>query len=1161
MRSGGLTERSQCGFRNPRVVTYSRPNAWVRAWGAAAVIDYRLLGPIEAGVNGAGLDIGGQKQRALLAILVLSANEPVPRDVLVDRLWGERPPPGAQHTLEVYISRLRKTLEPAAGRPVVLTSPGAYLLRAPADRVDVRCFERLAEAGRRALAENAPDRAAEDLKKALGLWRGAPLAVVSEEPFAQPQIARLNELRIGITEDRIEADLALGRHADVVSELGALVAAHPLRERLYQLLMVALYRCGRQSEALAVYQKARRVLVDELGIEPSPPLQRVERAILEQDASLEPPPRAAPALAPGQAREKHFRGAATARRARRSAAVAAGLALILALVFLVAGPQASPVSAAPNTVAVINTSRAALTSVVAGIGRPGGIAYGAGAARITDTADGLLLRVDAAGQVVDRIPVGRGPAGVTVGGGEVWVANELDGTVSEVNPGAGTQVAVIPVGIGPRAITFGYGSVWVANDTSDSLSRIDAATGTVVATVRLGSSPSGVAVGAGAVWVTSQETGELLRVDPGDGRLSQAFAISQQPVAAAVGAGSVWVADTGGTLTRLDPRTGKTRKIDVGGAPAGVVFSGGAVWVASSVSGMVSRIDPGTGATRLIRIGNEPTDLAAVGPNVWATVLPSLASHRGGTLTVIASPNMPHHFLDTDPAVAWEPLPWQVLSLTSDGLVGYRRAAGLAGNQLVPDLATALPVPADGGRTYTFRLRPGAGYSTGAPVKPEDFRRAIERVFMIDKQQQTGVSPFYGGIVGADRCERNPGPCNLADGIVANDAINTVTFHLTAPDPEFLYKLAFSWAYAIPSGTPDHVLSAAQLPATGPYMTKNLSQGHTWILVRNPRFRPWSQQAQPGGYPDQIIVRLNVEPAQAVADVESGRADVLLRPPPGSVRQLATRYTSQLHSGPEAEVSALVLNTRLAPFDKLAARQAVNYAINRDTVIALNGGPLAAQPTCQILPPAIPGYHPYCPYTIPPTQGGAWTAPDLTLAKQLVRASGTRGDHVTVLAGTMGFPFPSLATGRYVVSVLDQLGYRATLRTVPLDVYYGVLGDSRNRVQAGFFSWVEDYPAPSDFIDPMFTCNSYVPGDRSNVNDAEFCDHQIDAQARQALSAETRGPSAAAVSWAAIDREIVDQAPWVSLYNPRVLTVLAANVGNYQFHPYWDLLLDQLWVR
>jgi YVTN family beta-propeller protein len=1125
------------------------------------VIDYRLLGPVEAGVDGAGLDIGGQKQRALLAVLVLSANQPVPRDVLVDRLWGEHPPPGAQHTLEVYISRLRKTLEPAAGQPVVVTSRGAYLLRAPADSVDVRCFERLAEAGRRALTENAPDRAAEDFRQALDLWRGAPLADVSDEPFAQVQIARLNELRIGITEDRIEADLALGRHADVVSELGALVGAHPLRERLYQLLMVALYRCGRQSEALAVYQSARRVLVNELGIEPSPPLQRVERAILEQDASLEPPPRGTPASAPGQAPHKRFPRAAAARRSPGPAAVAAGLALILALVFLAAAPQSSPVLAAPNTVAVINTSRAALTSVVAGIGRPGGIAYGAGATWVTDTADGLLLRINPAGQVINRIPVGRGPAGVVAGGGEIWVANELDGTVSEVNPGSGTQVAVIRVGIGPRAITFGYGSVWVAEDISDSLSRLDAATGRVVATVRLGSSPSGVAVGAGGVWVTSQETGELLRVDPGNNRLSQTFAISQEPVAVAVGAGSVWVADTGGTLTRLDPRTGKVAKIKVGGAPAGVVYSGGAVWVASGVNGTVSRIDPGTGATRVIRIGNKPTDLAAAGRHIWATVLPSLASHRGGTLTVIASPNMPHHFLDTDPALTWEPLPWQVLSLTNDGLVGYQRAAGLAGNQLVPDLATALPAPTDGGRTYTFRLRPGVRYSTGALVKPEDFRRAIERVFVIDKQREPDILPFYGGIVGAGRCERKPGPCNLAGGIVADDAVGTVTFHLTAPDPEFLYKLAFSWAYAVPSGTPDHVISAAQLPATGPYVTKSLSQGHTWVLVRNPRFRPWSQQAQPGGYPDQIIVRLNAGAARAVADVELGRADVLLNPPPGSVRQLATRYASQLHSGPAAAVSALVLNTRLAPFNKLAARQAVNYAINRNTVIALNGGQLAAQPTCQILPPAIPGHRPYCPYTILPTRGGAWTAPDLTLAKRLVRASGTRGDHVTVLASTMGFPFPSLATGRYVVSVLNQLGYRASLRNVRLYVYYNVLGNSRSRVQAGFFTWFEDYPAPSDFINPLFTCGSYVPGGRNNVNDAEFCNHRIDAQVREALSAETRGPNAAAVRWAAIDRNIVDQAPWVSLYNSRVLTVLAANVGNYQFHPYWDLLIDQLWVR
>ena len=142
-----------------------------------------------------------------------------------------------------------------------------------------------------------------------------------------------------------------------------------------------------------------------------------------------------------------------------------------------------------------------------------------------------------------------------------------------------------------------------------------------------------------------------------------------------------------------------------------------------------------------------------------------------------------------------------MLSMTNDGLVGYQRVGGLAGDELVPDLATALPVPTDGGKTYVFRLRAGIRYSTGALVSPEDFRRAIERVFMIDKQVNSSILPFYAGVVGASQCERSPVPCNLAPGIVTDDAADTVTFHLTAPDPEFLYKLAFSWAYAVPRGT------------------------------------------------------------------------------------------------------------------------------------------------------------------------------------------------------------------------------------------------------------------------------------------------------------------------------------------------------------------------
>ncbi len=1124
------------------------------------MIDYRILGPLEVSANGRMIEIGGPKLRALLVILLLRADEGVSRDVLVHELWGEQPPDGAQHTLDVYISRLRKALDAAASGPVVVTRAGAYSLLLADGRLDVKIFEHLIEEGKGALARNEPGQAAAKFRAALGLWRGPALADLANGRGPRADATRLEELRLGAVEDRIEADLALGRHQDVVSELQALVAMYPLRERLHGQLMIAFYRDGRQAEALEAYQAARRTLVEELGLEPSPALQRLERAILQQDPSLE-----APAEAPGVVPVAGTGPPRLTGPARKLRVLAITVALAVASAVLVAATTRGPgqVAAGPNTVGMIDGGQVRLTAVVAGVGRPDGVASGAGAIWVTDSADDMLLRVDPAGQVIDRIPVGHGPAGVAVADGEVWVANELDGNVSEVNPGSGTQVALIPAGIGPDAIAAGYGSVWVANVTSDTVSRIDAATGDVVSTISLGTSPVGIAAGAGAVWVTSQDAGELLRIDPGDDRITRAIAIGQGPDGLAVGAGSVWVADTGGTVSRFDPRTGRVRMIKVGGVPAGVAFADGAVWVAGTVSGTVARIDPRTGAEQLIPVGNEPTDIAAAGNNLWATVLPSLASHRGGTLTVIEQlppdegPGPP----PTDPAIVYYTWAWQMLSLTNDGLVGYRRVPGLVGDELVPDLATALPLPTDGGKTYTFRLRAGIRYSTGALVKPEDFRRAIERVFVINKQGNPAIPPWYAGIVGASRCEDSPGPCNLAQGIVADDPANTVTFHLTAPDPDFLYKLAFSWAYAVPSGTPDHLISAAQLPATGPYMTQSLVPGQTWTLVRNPRFREWSAQAQPGGYPDRIIMRLDVGPAQAVADVEDGRADVLLSPPPDSIGQLATHYTSQLHGGPLAATIALTLNTRDAPFDKVTARQAVNDAIDRNAVIALNGGPLDAQATCQILPPTMPGYRAYCPYTLQPGPGGVWTAPDLALAQRLVQASGTLGDKVTVLYGSQGGAFPSLATAQYVVSVLDQLGYRASLRTVNPQAYFGVLGDSRDGAQAGFFSWYQDYPEPSDFIYPLLTCGSFLPGNSNNINTAEFCDPQIDAQAGQALALEAADPVAAENRWAAVDDELVDQAPWVPLYTPRDLTVLSARTGNYQFHPYWGLLIDQLWVR
>jgi peptide/nickel transport system substrate-binding protein len=231
-------------------------------------------------------------------------------------------------------------------------------------------------------------------------------------------------------------------------------------------------------------------------------------------------------------------------------------------------------------------------------------------------------------------------------------------------------------------------------------------------------------------------------------------------------------------------------------------------------------------------------------------------------------------------------------------------------------------------------------------------------------------------------------------------------------------------------------------------------------------------------------------------------------------------------------------------------------------MIQLGGGPLAAQPTCQILPPTLPGYQPYCPYTINPGPSGAWQAPDLARAEQLVRQSGTLGDKVTVVTDPMQATMPGPAAGSYLVSVLLQIGYRASLRAIASpQTYWNTIGNSRNQIQVGEFRWSEDYPAPWDFFGPLFSCHSFLPGNPANLNDSQYCSPRVDAQFRHALAAQAGSPDAARLLWADIDREIVNQAPWVPLYNPRALVVLSARVGNYQFHPLWKLLIDQLWVR
>jgi DNA-binding SARP family transcriptional activator len=246
-------------------------------------VEYGILGPLEARAGGRPIPLGGARQRAVLAVLLTHAGEVVSADRLIDELWGERPPGTAANVLQGYVSHLRKAL----GRDAILTRDPGYVVELETGQLDLHLFEALVEESRVALARSDAERAAALLREGLGLWRGPALADFAYEPFAQAEIARLEELRLVGIERRLEADLELGRHAEVVGELEALVRKHPLRERLRAHQMLALYRAGRQAEALEAYQHARSALVEGLGIDPSPALQELERAILNQDPAIE----------------------------------------------------------------------------------------------------------------------------------------------------------------------------------------------------------------------------------------------------------------------------------------------------------------------------------------------------------------------------------------------------------------------------------------------------------------------------------------------------------------------------------------------------------------------------------------------------------------------------------------------------------------------------------------------------------------------------------------------------------------------------------------------------------------------------------------------------------------------------------------------------------
>jgi ABC-type transport system substrate-binding protein/DNA-binding SARP family transcriptional activator len=1134
-----------------------------------------LTGRVAAEANGRVLDearFPGRQGRLLFAYLVAARSRPVPRDELADSIWGESPPASWEKALTVIASKLRGLV---AEDGITLTNAfGCYRLELPEGTwVDLFAAASGAQDAEKALVAGDLDQARTAAESAEALAR-RPFLAGEDGTWVEQKRRDLAEIRERALTVLADACLRSGAAREAAKWAEELIALSPFRDAGYRRLMEAHVVAGNRAEALCVYEQCRQLLAEELGAYPSPETESIYRALLEApQTSVRTTPAAEPTVEPGTSELSRVLTEAlplraeqvVERRSRKRRAV-----LLSALTGVIAAAVAVPLFAFSsggsratqldgNAVGAVSASTGHIFAAIPLSASPDAIAAGARSIWVAMSEREAVSRIDPATNTVQQtISTPGGPSALTVGGGFVWVADALGGTVAQIDPrtNGGKLVGTIGVGNGPSGIAYGLGAVWVANSVDRTVIRIDPVTGTPGPPISVEDGADGVAARDGSVWVIGRSAGVLSRIDPAARTVAGTTNVGNEPAAVAVGPGAVWVAnESDGTVAKIDPSSGHLEgDFPVGKQPSGIaVAADGHVWVANAGSATLTELDPATGhKVRTVPTAAPPGGVALDGETVYVAARVPPSAHRGGTLT-LAVANLPGVYSQPipkslDPASGYSA--WELLSLTNDGLLGYSRAGGAEAYKVVPDLATGLPTVSDGGLTYTFQLRKGIRYSTGGVVRPADIRRGIERALLQSGGQFPKLPPYLAVIEGGRGCLTGK-HCDLTRGITTSPGSPTVTFHLSKPDPDFLFQLALPDYDAVPASTPLH--ARLPLPATGPYKIAGYQSKGVVELVRNPRFRVWSAAAQPDGYPDRIVERYRYTGPSAIRAVERGTVDITENGldqtwPPTLAASLQTRYLSQLYAAPTLYHLGLWLNTRLAPFNDVRVRQAFNLAVDRNRLVQISSGTIGGEAACQFLPPNVNGYSSYCPYN----------GPELAKARRLVAESGTKGQGVTIWLYDITFG-PRL--GAYLVSVLRSIGYNARLELVP---HTGPTW--RPDRQAGIGGWIVDYPSANDIFVP-FLCSSYTTNPATNGNPAGICDRQLDAQVARARSLETTNPAAAASAWHSIDRMLTDEAPFVPISVTLSTDFVARRVGNYKYS--WlsgssgltGASLDQLWVR
>ncbi len=1121
-------------------------------------MEFRVLGPMEASHRGRLLPLGGRRQRALLAILLVHAGEVVPTDRLIDELWGERAPESASKLLRVYVSRLRRALDgggqAGSSRDLLVTAAGGYVLHVEPGALDSRRFLALAEDGRRALSDGDPDLAADKLSEALALWRGAAFADLQYVSFAQSEIARLEEARLAALEDRIDSDLVRGRHRGLVGELRTLVGEHPLRERPAAQLMLALYRSGRQAEALEVYQLIRRTLVDELGLEPSGELRTLQEAILRQDPALQLPAQAAES--PPEVGVRVGSKAATRPRATIGAGLL-GVAAVLAGALLLANGHSGP-SGQPNSVAAIDPATDRMVADVPVGSRPAALSFGDGAVWVANLDDNSVSRIDPrTREVVRTIATAQQPAGIAAGAGGVWVASP-NGSMQLIDPtfnvvstlATGSRGYLTAVDL-PSPAVAGANAVWVVNKTS--LSRYDPQTHHIEATIGVGLSPAGLAIGDGAVWVADSAQDTVTRVDPVT-NTSTTTPVGHGASAIAAGGDGIWVADTSDdAVVRIDPQTNAvTDTIPVGHQPTGIALGGGSLWVANSGSGTVSRIDPTSRKViDTIIVGRTPNSVVYGGGTVWVSLQanPLGASVAGARDVAHLDLQTDTDLLSLDPALADASDPWQLEYASCAKLLNYPDASGPAALQPVPEVASGPPRISPDGRTYTFEIRSGFRFSppSDAPVSAGTFQATIERT--LDPRMHSPADAFMGDIVGAGAYMSGKA-AHLA-GVSARGA--TLTIRLVAPDPILPVKLATPYFCAVPVGTPVNPAGVSGIPSAGPYYVSSYVPGREIIVRRNPNYD--------GTRPHRIaefVYTIGIDSSHSVQRIEAGRADYLVtslaafpysdnarllaRYGPGSGAARAGHQQYFIHPTPGPLV--IWLNTSRPLFAHVNLRRALNFAIDRATLVhevEQSGGPLFL-PADEYLTPGIPGYEPIATYPL--------DHPDLATARRLA-GPGPHGT-ATFFSGVF-----DPQNDQIVARALRAIGIEVVIKRYPLNTLLAKEHTARAPFDLVSGGYGLDYPDPYDILNTSFDGTliaAHHNQNISNFNDPVY-NRALEAAAR--LSGAVRYKA-----YAKVDADLVtNAAPMVAWATSTAQDFFSTRVGCQIYQPVYGMDLAALCLR